>query len=82
LALRARLAEAEVMPVLDASALESDPKGMALLADVLRPAKRAKRRNAPRPWPLPTHEAPAMGRELVEHEAEEQPKASLLTPAG
>lgn len=72
------------MPVLDARALETDPEGMALLADVLRPAKRAKRKAARR-WPLPTHEAPAIGRELVEHEPDlEEPRAAplALTPAG
>ena len=58
------------MPVLDARALENDPEGMALLADVLRPAKAAKRRKAPRGWPLPTHEAPPFGRERVENEPE------------
>jgi hypothetical protein len=35
------------MPVLDARALETDPEGMALLAQVLRPAKQSKARAKP-----------------------------------
>lgn len=50
------------MPVLDARALDTDPEGMALLADVLRPAKRARRRKALRRWPAPEAAEPPRGR--------------------
>lgn len=37
------------MPVLDAKALSSDPEGLALLRDVLRPAPRASCHASPGP---------------------------------
>lgn len=56
------------MPVLDARALDTDPEGMALLADVLRPAKRARRRKALRSSPGLDTAEPLLGRERLDAE--------------
>lgn len=56
------------MPMLDARALKADPEGMALLADVLRPAKPGVRRKAAGRPPLSRHDVPATGRERLEDE--------------
>lgn len=65
------------MPVLDARALDTDPEGMALLADVLRPAKRARRRKALRRSSALERTEPVMGRERFEADPLVPPEPEL-----